>query len=122
MCKDEIEYRFLRGYDETRIDADSKKFLLRSSDIADPSFVQRIGLMIQKVNGKELTSQQKFLYAKKLTAGDVADLNDDCDYNESGVQLLLETECTKCGYIEEVGMPFTADFFRPKPRKSRRRR
>lgn len=122
MSEKEITYRLLRGYDESQIAANSKRFLMQSSDIADPSFCHRVALMVQTIDGEKLDWQGKFTFANSLLAGDVQELNDDADYNESGMSLLLETVCNRCGYTEEVGMHFTAEFFRPKPGRTRKRR
>lgn len=117
----EITYRFLRGRDEKIIDADSKRFKSRTKEVSDPANVRRVSLMIRKVNGEELSPSDKFIYVKNMEAGDLNELAGEVEYNESGVELSITTVCNKCGYEQEVIMPFSADFFRPKFSKTRRR-
>lgn len=122
ISKDELSYRFLRGKDESIIAAESKRFAMRSVDLSDPSHIRRFSLMIQKVNGEELKTNEKYLYIQNMEAGDLNALNEDVEYNESGSSMLITTTCNKCGYSEEVPMPFTAEFFRPRSSKKRRGR
>lgn len=122
LSKDEITYRFLRGRDEAEIASVAKRYMMKSTDLADPSHVRRFSLMIDKVNGKEMQPAEKHMYIQNMEAGDINELNEEVEYMESGVNMLIPTVCNKCGYAEEVILPFTADFFRPRSGKKRKRR
>lgn len=122
MSGELVSYRLLRGYDEERISRYSQRTTMQTVDLSDPAFAYRLSLMIQSLNGKEISMEQKSLFVNSLEAGDVQSLNEEIEEVESGCSLQIETICRKCGYVESVMMPFTADFFRPRTRKSRRHR
>jgi len=109
----EIEYRLLRGEDEKVIATQAKRILMQSTDQTDPSHILRLSLMIQKVDGVELNSAEKLMFIQDLDFGDISKFDRDVEDHESGLDLTILCECRSCGYTEEVGMPFTAEFFRP---------
>jgi hypothetical protein len=116
---DDITYKFLRGRDENAIAKSAKRILMQSSDPSDPSFIMRIATMIQSVNDKaDLDYYAKEQYVSGLDAGDINEISNDVEERESGISLIVNTECKKCGYLDEVLMPFTAEFFRPKRGKA----
>jgi predicted Zn-ribbon and HTH transcriptional regulator len=113
-----ITYRFLRGRDENSISKSAKRMLMQSSDPSDPSFIMRIATMIQAVGDKtDLDYYAKEQYVSGLDAGDINEISNDVEEKESGISLMVNTECRKCGYLDEVMMPFTAEFFRPRKRQ-----
>jgi hypothetical protein len=110
----DVEYRFLRGYDERQIAQNSKRMLMQSTDISDPSFQLRLMLMIQKINGNEMSMQEKTVFVNSMSARDETLLSADIDLKESGMDLTFISACRSCGNEEESVLPFTAEFFRPK--------
>lgn len=122
MSGDEIEYRYLRGSDERNIALTAKRVVMQSAGTTDPSFLMRLSLMITTVNGEELPPEQKHVYVAKMIAGDVEAIQEDVEETESGIEMSCFAQCGACSYEEEVGLPFTADFFRPRRRKSERYR
>lgn len=115
ISKDDIEFRLLRGKDEKIIAREAKRMLLQSIDPTDPSYFMRLSLMIQKVNGEEINSIQKLIYVKKMDAGDVEHLNQEVEDVEPGIDMVITSICRACGFTdEEIGLPFTAEFFRPR--------
>jgi hypothetical protein len=116
ISKDVIEYRLLRGYDEKQISIQAKRILMQSIDPSDPSFQLRLSLMIQTINGQKLEPARKLVYIQSMEAGDETFLSNDAENNESGFDLSVLSNCNSCGFSEEVGLPFTAEFFRPRGR------
>jgi len=116
---DIITYRFLRGRDENAIAKSAKRMIMQSTDPSDPSFIMRIATMLQSVGDKaDLDYYAKESYVSGLDAGDINEISNDVEEKESGISLIVNTECRKCGYLDEVMMPFTAEFFRPRRRET----
>lgn len=112
---EDIDFRLLRGRDEKLIAKEAKRMLLQSIDPSDPSYFMRVSLMIQSVNGQELNPTQKLMYVKKMDAGDVEHLCAEAEEVEPGINMAITSTCRACGFVdEEIGLPFTAEFFRPR--------
>jgi hypothetical protein len=119
IAKDTIQYRFLRGRHEIEIARQSKRMKMTSIDHADPSLALRLSLLIDKVNDQELPPVSKHEYVQSMDVGDLESLTVEVEDNESGLDMTVYPRCTNCGYEEEVILPMTAEFFRPRRRRSR---
>lgn len=122
MAQVDIEYRYLRGGDERQIANTAKRVVMQSVGTTDPSLALRLSLMITKIDGKEVSPEEKHLFVRQMTAGDTEAFQEEVEETESGIDMSFFYQCKSCGFEEEVGLPFTADFFRPRRRKSKRHR
>jgi hypothetical protein len=109
-----VQCKFLRGVDEHRVFKHAKRLKMQGIDRADSSEVYRISLQIISKNDTEFTSQfEKQDFIKSMTAADTIRLEQAIDTAEPGVDLTVFPECGSCGALNELEMPFDAEFFRP---------
>ena len=113
---DTLQMRFLRGRDEARIARQAKRVRMQSSDPADPSYLYRLALQIVGINGKDVQIVEAERYVRQLDVGDSAEMRQKTDELEGGADTRIYIDCTSCGYINEMELPFTAEFFRPNSR------
>jgi len=119
-----VKMRFLRGEDEDQIAKNSKRVKMQSNDSADPSYLIRLAMQIMAIDGEDpekmrsLVDRQKFI--EGISAGDLCVLEDAMNDLEPGIDTRIYPECSKCAYVNEMTMPFSAEFFRPR-RRSRSR-
>jgi hypothetical protein len=119
-----VKMRFLRGEDEDQISRNAKRMKMQSNDDNDPSYLLRIAMQIVEVDGqdaekmKSLVFRQRFL--ENISASDLLALEDAMNDLEPGIDTRIYPECGKCQYVNEMTMPFSGEFFRP--RRSRRSR
>jgi hypothetical protein len=118
-----VQFRLLRGKDEIEVSRHAKRVLMRSNDAGDPSHRYRIGLQLVSIGGKTLDQAQvpedkqaALEFAQGLNLGDAAAFRAAVADVEPGIDLTIMKECSKCGYINEFMMPFTAEFFQPSSR------
>jgi hypothetical protein len=112
-AKKTVELRFLRGHDETRVIKRTKRLMLQSVDAGDPSYLFRFALQIMRIDGEEVDLGRKELLIRKLTATDTARMRIAIDDVEPGIDLTVYPECNACGAVNQMPLPFTAEFFRP---------
>jgi len=109
-----VGLRFLRGVDEERIAKHAKRVMMRSNDIADPSYIYRLALQIVTIDEQEeISIRDREAFVRDLSAADSAAMRNAIDEAEPGIDLRVFAECRSCGYPNEFALPFTADFFRP---------
>lgn len=120
ICKDTLTFRFLRGRHEEQISRQSKRVSMQSVDVGDPSLPLRLGLMIEKINDEDMAPHLKHQYIQSMDVGDMEAFSAEVENLESGLDLTVHTRCTSCGYEEEVTLPLTAEFFRPRGSKRKR--
>lgn len=120
QSKDVLTFRFLRGRHEEQIARQSKRVSMQSVDVGDPSLPLRLGLMIEKINDQEMAPHLKHAYIQSMDAGDMEAFSTHVEDTESGLDLTVATRCSSCGYEEEVSLPLTAEFFRPRRGKRKR--
>lgn len=114
-----LKLRFLRGTDEAQAVKNAKRFEMQSNDAQDPSYLYRIALQLISEDEKPFANiLEKQSFVEKLTAGDLIVIEDTVNEVESGIDNKLFLECGKCEATNEMGMPFAAEFFRP--RRARR--
>lgn len=109
----DVGLRFLRGKDEAQIAKVAKRVALQSNDPTDTSHILRIALQIQTVNGEDLEPAKREAFVRDLTMVDSAAIREAIDDKEPGVDLTIHPECKACGAVNDMALPFTADFFRP---------
>lgn len=119
-----VKMRFLRGEDEDQITRNAKRLKMQSNDADDQSYLMRIAMQIVEVEDedpeklKPLPFRQKFI--ENISANDLCVLEDTMNELEPGIDTRIYPECGKCAYVNEMTMPFSAEFFRPR-RSSRSR-
>ena len=115
-----VKMRFLRGEDEDQIAKNAKRMKMQSNDSDDPSYLLRIAMQIVEVEDEEpekiksLVFRQRFI--EDISANDLCALEDAMNELEPGIDTRIYPECGKCQYINEMTMPFSAEFFRPRRR------
>lgn len=109
-----VGMRFLRGSDEEAVAKYAKRMLLKSNDMSDPSNVHRLARQLVTINGEpagDIVQKQTFI--KSLSAADGVRIAKFMDAIEPGIDLSITPECSSCGGVNEITMPFTGEFFRP---------
>ncbi len=105
---------FLRGKDETQVSRSARSLQMKSNDPNDPSLLTRMAIQLVAVDGEPIkTPAEKEEFVRFLTMPDAALWRQTIDDIEPGVDLGITAECRNCGGINEMALPFTADFFRP---------
>ena len=108
-----VQMRFLRGHDEQRVVKRTKRLMLQSVDTGDPSYLFRFALQIVTIDGEEVPLPKREMFVRKLTATDTARMRIAVEAVEPGIDLTVYPECVACGAVNQMPMPFTAEFFRP---------
>ncbi len=118
-AKARVGLRMLRGTDEEAIAKVSKRKALKSND-EDGSEIVRMALQIVTINDDATISQDdKEKFVRFLSIPDSQDFHDAIDSVEPGLDLVIRPECTGCGAVNERGLPFNGEFFRPARRSAR---
>jgi hypothetical protein len=118
--KDTVELRLLTGRDEEAIidfqrkqQRYAEKLKLHYDDI-DNTYEFRLALSIASINGESVDQKAKMKYVSSMKGKDSLIIRNTLDEYEPGIELLLNIECVYCGYENEVVMPMTSEFFRPR--------
>lgn len=107
--------RFLRGKDEKRLTAKTKRTMMQSVDRGDRSYLFRFALQIVTINGEDVPIAKKevFVRSPDVTAKDTAAMRIAVDDREPKIDLRVYPDCRSCGATNEMAMPFTGEFFQP---------
>lgn len=115
-----LQLRFLRGTDEKDVAKYAKRMKMNNSqDPTDPSRLYRTALQLEAKDGepfRNILDKQRFV--EDLDADQLIILEDAITAVEPAIDTRLYLECANCEAINEKGMPFEAEFFRPKRRNS----
>lgn len=110
-----VHMRFLRGTDEEVVARNAKRIAMASNDNSDPSYLQRLAIQLVSKDGEEFKNPlDRHRFIEGLTAGDLVLLEDSVSEAETGIDTRLYLDCNTCGETNQIGMPFTAEFFRPR--------
>lgn len=115
--------RLLRGRDEAAIAKYAKKVVQRTgAPDGDPAYFMRLAKHIVTVDGEPIGGQgEAIALVQSLEGPDSLALRDAIDDINFGYQFALDLECPACGWEqEEVVMPITVAFFRPRRRNEGR--
>jgi hypothetical protein len=114
-CNKDVAFRFMRGYDEEAVMKYAKRISSSATnDPSDPSNLHRQARLIMKINDEEpgdMVIKEKF--CREISARDSIIIDNEISAREPGINLELHPECSKCGYTNEIKLPFTLEFFRP---------
>ena len=108
-----VGLRFLRGRDEAQIAKAAKRVALQSNDPTDSSHILRLALQVATIDGEAVDQPKREFFVRDLTMVDSAIIREAIDEREPGVDLVIHPECKACGTVNDMALPFTADFFRP---------
>ena len=112
-CGKIIRMRFLRGHDEKKIASRSKRMMMQSNDPTDPSYIYRMALQVVTVDGEKKPLAEMERWVRELDGGDSARMRIALDDIEPGIDIRVYPTCRSCSATNEMGMPFSAEFFRP---------
>lgn len=121
-----VHLRFLRGEDETTVSKNAHRMKLQSNDADDPTYLLRLAMQVvdveevsegERAKMKALPFRQRWVEA--LSASDLIHLEDELNDVEPGIDTRVYLECPQCEFVNEMTMPFTAEFFRPRRSRSR---
>jgi hypothetical protein len=110
-----VSLRFLRGTDEAQVAKNAKRYEMSSNDPNDPSYLYRVAMQLVDEDGKpfpNILDKQRFV--ENMHARDLITIEDAVTEAETGIDSKLFLDCSKCDSTNEMGMPFTAEFFRPR--------
>jgi len=110
-----LTMRFLRGKDEKRLVKKTKRTMMQSVDRGDQSYLYRFALQIVTINGEDvpISKKEAFIRSPDVTAKDTATMRIAVDEREPKIDLRVYPDCRGCGATNELGMPFTGEFFQP---------
>lgn len=120
LCKKRVIIKRMKGRDEMALSEfertlERTRNKMASNDLeGDESYIYRLALQIEKVDGKPVSLIESQQFVKTLYGRDSLFLRNTIDEELLGISLDLEVQCTKCGTISERILPMTAEFFRPK--------
>lgn len=107
--------RLLRGKDERHIQSSTKRQHQKNiHDPGNPAFTMMIARHIVTINGDPVTEMPALKFTESLPVGDRQALTNAVNVHSPGFDPELEIECPHCGYISEVVLPMSTEFFRPK--------
>lgn len=110
-----VEARFLRGQDEEVVVRNAKRMQMQSSDNQDPSYLHRLAMQVVSLDGEPFENQiKRMAFIEALPVADLLRLEDGVTDAEPGIDTRLYLDCANCGATNEMGMPLTAEFFRPR--------
>jgi len=111
IMKIDIELKLLEGHDERRIiQLQENK---RKKKLPETPLTDQLSAIIQSVNGSGDRSSINSL-VNMMPAKDTRYLRRLYDRVIPNVDMSHNFECTECGYLTDLEVPFTTDFFWPK--------
>jgi hypothetical protein len=114
-----VAMRFLRGVDEETLLRNAKRLKMQSNDGDDQSYLMRVAMQLVTKDGEpfgNILDKQRFV--ENLSASDLVYLEDEVSEQEPGIDTRLYLDCSQCSGTNEMGLPFTAEFFRPRRTRS----
>lgn len=105
-----VEFRLLTGEDEGYLQQASEK--LKKYNLPEASATNLLKRLVVAVNGVEVSSEiGKFI--DNMPAQDARFLRACVQVVTPNVDMTQEVECSSCGTVTEVEVPFTSEFFWP---------
>jgi len=113
-CGKKVELRFLRGTDEKVVAQAAKRMKNVTGKVEDTSLMHRLARQIVSIDDVKPTDiVQTEHWIVDLDMPDTYAMVDALDAVETGVNLKLNLDCQACQMPRVLGLPITADFFRP---------
>jgi len=118
-----VEYELVlpRGFVEKNAEKYVERAYRRGTD-GDPYQLYLVAACIKRAGDKEFKNINKaVLHVQNLPARVFWALRDVIDDHDYGMPDTVEVTCARCGYIMDIPLPMTAEFFRPRnPRGGKR--
>jgi len=111
---DEVGFRLLRGKDEDAVEKYQAKVYKKGTPEGDPAFRYRLARHIVSVNNKELNSTEALDYVKNMLSKDSLVFRNKIDSIEPRLDTDITVTCKRCGTDNEITLPFSKDFLRPR--------
>lgn len=108
--------RYFRGSDEQAVAQFAMKNAGAPLDEGDPAFFYRLSRHIATINGRPVAAigcAEAVELVQNLEGPDTLAFRRALNGVPFGIALTKSVACTACGEREEVGIPFTSEFFRP---------
>ena len=113
MCKQVVEWRYLRNKDEVDIRKYTRAQYTKSHTFGEPGYIYRIAKQIVSIGGVKKNMIEVLDFVEKLHARDSTELRKSFKAQSFGANLKIRVECPRCGKEEEDTLPFDQEFFRP---------
>lgn len=107
-----VKLRFLRGVDEEKMTRYAKRMQSQNNPL-DSLLMFRLSLQIVAVNDEKLSGRQLDEFIRTLTMRDSRFIDVRLSEQEPGIDMTVFLDCRSCGTTNEMGLPMTAEFFRP---------
>lgn len=108
-----IGLRMLRGKDEARLAKHMKRNQARETTGADATLSYRLNLQIVTINGERAEGRVKQELIDSLSYRDSVRIDNFLTERETGIDMGVYLECSRCGAGNDTSLPMTAEFFRP---------
>lgn len=108
-----VGLRLLRGKDETRVARHMKRAQAKNAPGVDSTLNYRLSLQIVTINGEVPPGRVKEELIDTLSYRDSVLIDNFLTERETGIDMGVYLECSKCGAGNEMNLPMTAEFFRP---------
>lgn len=126
--KKRVGFRLPRGRDEASIAKYSEKMLgggRKRRNVAkqqgDPSYTYRVALLIDTLDGIDVSDsrlmERKIEFVEGLIGEDSITLQTAIRDHDCGINTEMSERCPRCNRTNTFTLPFTAEFFRPAPRR-----
>jgi hypothetical protein len=107
--------RLLRGSDERNIAQQVKrKHQKNIADPGNPSYTLMLSRHIVTIDGEEVRGPGALKFTEAMPVMDRTALTDEISAQSPGIDPEMEIECPSCGFLNEVVLPMSAEFFRPR--------
>lgn len=116
---DTLKVRYLRGYDMLDLERLLKSRQVSGIDPGDDGYVERMARHIVSVNDEKKSPVAMLAYLQGLSSKSSNIIKDSMEGRDFGAGLMVTTECTQCGFMDEEMIRLSPEFFRPRAKKNR---
>ena len=110
--KKQVTLKLLTGEDENEIRKYADQAYRNTTDPGDPAYFYRLARHIIAIDGKDVPMLEALEFVEGMKTKDSSVIRATLKENDFGVDMVIKSECRKCGYENRRVMGFTADFFR----------
>ena len=115
-----VGLKYFRGSDESKVASYTEKNSRQGRidlTLGDISYVYRLARHIVTVDGKQLPFKADTLkFVERLEGPDSIEFRSAVESHFIGFAMTVAIACKFCGFVhDDVGVPMTGEFFRPKP-------
>lgn len=106
-----VKYRLPLGLDERK----GARFLRGSN----PDVLRALALRIVEIDGVDRSKTIEWLEDREFASHRA--LVEAFDEHDCGIETTIEVECTHCGLVQELDLPFGPDFLMPRKRRTQKK-